>query len=64
MRQIKDHTFKVIRWLGLPEEPTCFGVVEIDNKGPILRSGPFDSEGAARGDAQRLERQAPKRRYD
>lgn len=65
MRQIKDHKFEVIRWLGSPSKQERYGVVEIDDKGPILRSGPFITERQAHGDCQRLQRQAPKvPRYD
>jgi hypothetical protein len=45
---LKEHKFAVIRWLGERADPERFGVVEIDEAGPILRSGPFDRTEAER----------------
>jgi hypothetical protein len=56
---MKQHKFEVIRWLGQDwrKEPERFGVVEIDNAGPILRSGPLDKS-AADAEARRLQHTA------
>jgi hypothetical protein len=50
---MKQHKFEVIRWLGERNEPMRFGVVEIDDSGPILRSGPLEREAADR-EARRM----------
>lgn len=43
---MKEHSFEVIRWLGERSRPERFAVVEIDERGPILRSGPLTNRQA------------------
>jgi hypothetical protein len=58
MAKMKEHKYLVIRWLGERSRPERFGVVEMDERGPILRSGPLTAT-AAQLEADRLTREAP-----